>query len=152
MAILNTIQGINMPSGFTSIGHDLQVTMTGLDGVSLTLANVMSFSWKQETKKILHTRLNGTSLVADLPISWSGSIDLQRNDGSIEAEFGQIQANWLQAGDFALGTIVCTVAGSGGGQFVFTDVSVTLEDGGTWRGDEVTNVRITFNAAQMQTA
>jgi hypothetical protein len=149
MAILNTVQGINMPSGYTSIGHDLQVSMTNLDGVTLTLANVMSFSWKQETKKLQHMRLNGTTLVADLPMAWSGQIDLQRHDGTMETEFATIQKTWLAAGDYVLGTIVCTVAGSGASTFTFTDCSVTLDDGGTWKGDDVTNVRISFNAAQM---
>lgn len=144
MAILSTV------SGYTNIGHDIQVVMTGQDGVAITLVNVMSFDWKQETQDITHMRMNGTTLVADLPKTFSGTIELQRGNDALENEFSQIWQDWITQVDYQLGTLVCTVTSSvGGGSFTFLDVSLRLDDGGTWRGDDVTRQRISFRAAGM---
>ena len=49
------------------------------DGSVFTLTNIMSFECrKEETQDITHMRLNGTTLVADLPKTFSGTIELQR--------------------------------------------------------------------------
>lgn len=144
MAILSTV------SGFTNIGHDLQLTLTGNDGVAFTIPNLMSFEWREMTVDLRHMRMNGTTLVADLPRYWEGTIEFHRADSNVEQGFSTIQQQWLTGQDLQLGTMVCRVTGSGGGSFTFTDVSVRLEDGGRWRGDEVTICRIAFCAAKME--
>lgn len=143
MAIVATV------GGFTNIGHDLQLTLTGNDGIAITIPNMMSFEWREMTTDITHMRMNGKTLVADLPRCWEGTIEFHRANGAVEAAFSQIQQQWFTGQDFLLGTMTCTVSGTGGGSFTFNDVSTRLEDGGRWRGDEVTICRVAFRAAQL---
>lgn len=136
-------------SGYTNIGHDLTLTLTGPDGVAIVIPNLMSFEHRQVTADITHMRMDGTTLVADLPKLWEGTIEFQRRDGGVDDSFQQIQDLWLANQDYVLGTLVIHVASAKENRsFTFLDTSVRLEDGGTWRGDEVTRVRIAFRAGR----
>ena len=52
--------------------------------------------------------------------------------------------------EFQTGTLVFTVAGQAANTVTFLDVSLKVEDGGTWKGDDVTRQRIGFRAAAIQ--
>lgn len=136
-------------AGFTNIGHDLQATITGTDGVSVLVPNVMSFEWREMTTDITHMHLNGRTIIADIPRNYEGSIEFHRKDDTVEGMFADMQQDWFDKADYELGTIKCTVNGKFPGHFTFLDCSYRLEEGGRWRGDEVTICRIAFRAAQM---
>ena len=60
-------------SGYTNIGHDLQVTLAG-DGAPQVLPNVMSVEWKQITDSFVVNQIDSIPLPAEIPKGWEGSI------------------------------------------------------------------------------
>lgn len=148
MAILSTV------GGFTNIGHDLQVSIAvaGGDIVAagpLFIPNIMSVEWRQTTTDLVHMQMNGPTLYATLPKGYEGSIEYHRAGGDIEALVSAIHESWLSGEDPITATIVCNVIGVDPNTFTFTGAALALEEGGQWRGDEVTHCRIRFQASRM---
>lgn len=147
MAILSTV------GGFTNIGHDLQISLAvtggGLTGDPVTIPNVMSIEWRQTTTDLVHMQMNGPTLYASLPKGYEGSIEYHRRDGIIEAFVSTVHEEWLSGDDPTTATIVCNVIGTAPSTFTFTGAALTLEEGGQWRGDDVTRCRIKFQASRM---
>lgn len=134
-------------SGYTNVGHDLTFTLTGPDGVAVTVDNVMSFDYRQITADITHMRMNGTTLVADLPKAWEGTVEFQRQDATVETAMRTIQDDWLANQDYILGTLTIHVASvKENASYTFNDVSVKLEDT-RWKGDDATTSKLQFRAA-----
>lgn len=137
-------------SGYTNVGHDLTFTITGPDGVAVTIDNVMSFEYKQMTADITHMRMDGTTLVADLPKLWEGTIEFQRRDATVEAAMRTIQDDWLANQDYVLGTLTIHVASAKeAASYTFNDVSVKLEDT-RWKGDDAVTSRLAFRASNFK--
>lgn len=143
MAILSTV------SGYTNVGHDLQVTLVGNTGGPITIANVMSFDWHQTTNAITHMQMNGPTLVFNMPKAYEGTIEFHRQDMTFETEVQTLQNDWLGGNDPDFFTLTCTVTGSGGGMFVFLNSTIEMQEGGMWTGEDVTRCRLAFRASTM---
>lgn len=125
------------------------VTGGGLAGEPVGIPNVMSFEWRQTNTDLVHMQMNGPTLYASLPKGYEGSIEYHRGDGAIEAFISAVHEDWLSGDDPLTATITCTVSGFSPSTFTFTGATLALEEGGSWRGDEVTHCRIKFQASRL---
>lgn len=134
-------------SGYTNVGRDITLSIIGPDSVVIVVDNVMSFDYRQITADITHMRMNGSTLVADLPKLWEGTVEFQRRDATVETAIRAIQDQWLGNQDYILGTLAITVASQKeNATYTFHDVSVKLEDT-RWKGDDATTSKLQFRAS-----
>lgn len=137
-------------SGYTNIGNDLQITLVGGLAGTAIIPNVMALSWRQLVHDISVTQMNGIPLFASIPNGFEGTIEFHRQDGAFEAEMTAIQQSWLAGNAPTFRLLTCFVAGRDNKAFNFTTVTIKLEEGGEWRGDEVTRCRLGFRASLLQ--
>ena len=136
-------------AGYTNTGHDIHVTVVTSDGVPITIPNVMQFDARQETQDITRTRLDNRVLPADLPKLWTGTIQFDRANADVDTGIATIEDNWFGGKDYQLGTMTVNVASANETTaIIFYDVSLKMDDSGTWRGDDVTTCRLSFRASR----
>lgn len=135
-----------------SAGRDLTVNlMSPINGAVVSIPNLQSFQYQQETTAINRQRMDGATLNSEIPKGWQGSIEFDRSGAEIDALFAQIQSLYLNSGTLNSTTLYLYVTETGGAQTTlqFDNVSIKLADGGTYKSDAVVTQRITFMANQM---
>lgn len=138
---------IHSSFGDNNTGKDIVITLTGDNGVAVPLYNVMEFEYRQEVTEITRVRLDNSVLAVDLPKFWQGSISFDRGSAAADQAISAIEQQWITGGDFTLGTLTATISGAGEDTITFNDVTVRLDEGGRWKGDDVVPAKITFRAA-----
>ena len=149
MAIITT------NAGYGNIGRDLTIGLTKNDGVTYNIGQVISVTARAVTLDITKTLLNASTILADLPRYWEGTIEFVRGDANVDNAVWDVEEAWLTPGaaDFTLGTMVWTIAdplGVGPVQLTFSDVSFKFEDSGVWKADDVTVCKLAFRAGRRQ--
>jgi hypothetical protein len=149
MAIITT----NAGSG--NIGRDLIIGVTSNDGTTYTINQIVSVNYRAVTLDITKTLLNASTILADLPRFWEGTIEFVRGDSQVDQATWAVENAWLTQGpaDFTLGSMVISItspSGAGLATLTFTDVSFRLEDAGTWKADDVTIGKLSFRAGRRQ--
>ncbi len=144
MAIVNT-------QGSFSTGRDIQVILVGAFG-NVPLTNITEFTYKQETAKPKVDRLDGVQMHAALPKGWSGNITLERGDAGAENFFVQTESAWYSAGSYLVATLYVYISERGGSttSYAWDNVALSLEDGGTWKGDSSVRQRLDWMANRMR--
>lgn len=152
---------ITSTAGQVNTGRDIQISLVsgqgteavgqfGGSGIVTVINNITQFEYKQDTIDIMKTKLDATTILADLPRFWSGSIEFVRADSNIDTLFDKIEQAWYTGGAFLLGHMLVTITNpvSGNTIMTFKDVSVKLEDGGSFKAEDLVTTRITWRAAQ----
>lgn len=152
---------ITSTAGSVNTGRDIQislvggsggqaVTTQGGNGLVTTIVNVTMFEYSQETIDILQTKIDSTTIIADLPRFWKGSIEFVRADNALDELIANIETNWYGGGAFRLGLMNVTVTNPTGANItmVFKDVSVKLEDGGQFSGEGLVKAKMGWRASQ----
>jgi hypothetical protein len=152
---------ITTTAGRVNSGRDIQINLVGGAGgdavtpqtgagLVTTITNITQFEYKQDTIDILKTKIDSTTILADLPRTWSGSVEFVRADDNIDVLINNIERAWYVAGVYQNGQMDVTITDPGAGNYNmrFLDVSLKLEDGGTYKGDDLVTVRLAWRAAQ----
>lgn len=141
-------------AGYTNTGHDISVVVTMPGGQAVTIFNVTEFTSQQEVTEIRKPRLDNSVAIANLPKLWHGTISFDRADDTEDLMFAALDDNWYSGADYQNGQIAIYIATKGNGNsgesstIIFHDVAFRFEDVGTWRSDELTTCRISFDAGR----
>lgn len=134
--------------GVFNTGRDCQVVIIHPIYGQVQLDNVTGFDAKQDVVKLKSRRLDGIKLNADLPDGWSGTLDADRGTPALDSLFSQIEAAWIDGGEYANATMYQYITEVGGAQTVwaYDNVALSLPDAGRWQSDAITKQRIDFTA------
>jgi hypothetical protein len=140
MAITNT-------QGAFNTGRDITVVLIGPFG-RIDLANITSFTAKQETAMVKVDRLDGVQLMAELPKGWSGTIEVERGNAAIDTFFTLLEASWIDGGVYTVSTLFQYVKETNGSQstFAYDNVGLKLDDAGDYKPDAAVRQRLSFGA------
>lgn len=152
---------ITQTAGHATMGRDIVISLIGgatkfnsisqetSIGLVTEITNVVSFEYNQEVIDITQTKLDSTTIVADIPRMWRGAIEFSRADANIDSLVDQIERSWYVDGVYNNGSMTVTIIDPLGGDTVmnFIDVAVRFENSQS-SGERLTNVRIAFRAAQ----
>lgn len=138
-----------MPVNSFSVGRDLTFTLVGPNG-NITLNGLTDYNTKPIFTKLKHKDLDGSVLHAAIPDGWEITIKLDRQDATVDDFFAALEASYFSGQNIAGGTISETIAEADGSvsQFQYTDVSLTLDDAGSWRGDSFVPITLTGMASR----
>ena len=136
--------------GSFSTGRDCQIVIQHplAPGGQVQIPNVTSFQSKQMTTAIKSRLLNGTRLAVHLPDGWELSFSADRGSQGVDDLFVLIEQSWLVAGQYMFATVyqyVTEVDGSVS-TYQYTNVSLHLDQGGEWKGDDVVKQTIAGEA------
>jgi hypothetical protein len=140
MAIVNT-------TGAFNTGRDITVVVIGPFG-RVDIPNVTSFTAKQETAMVKVDRLDGIQMLAELPKGWSGTIEVERGNASLDTLFTLIEAAWIDGGIYTVSTLFQYVRETNGSQstFAFDNVGLKLDDAGDYKPDAAVKQRMSWAA------
>lgn len=134
--------------GFT-VGRDIALDYVAADGPK-RFSKITGFQSKQETSEVKIKGLDGSITNIRYFEGWSGSYEIERQDGTVDAYFAQLEANYFQGLSETPATITETIAEAGGAVTVwrYTGVISILADAGDKRSDSTVKMKIEFKASR----
>ncbi len=140
---------VNQGTGNFNLGRDNQIVLMGPFG-RVDLANVKSFDCRMETANVAVDRMDGRQLRAELPKGWTGSIAVARGNSALDDLFSNIEATWYSAGVITTSTLYQYVTEADGSvsTYQFSEVSIKLDDAGSYAGDKEVDQKLSFMAGR----
>jgi hypothetical protein len=125
-----------MPINGYSLGKDISFTIVGPNG-NLTVSGVTDYTPKPMFTKLKHKGLSGITDNAAIPDGWEITIKLDRKDPTIDNFFVALEASYFAGQNISNGTISENIAEADGSvsKFQYTNVSLCLDDAGSYKGD-----------------
>lgn len=139
-----------MSMGQFDTGRQATVQIVSSDGGLLKPEILTEFSFKQDVNAITSRPLNGTKRTENLPDGWSGSFSYDRKGPTLDNYFVQQEADYVagdRGADVYINQTIKEVDGSIS-QFRFTGVTLTQDDGGTYKQDDKVMQRVSWNATR----
>jgi len=138
-----------MPFNNFSVGKDVSLVIFGTNGVQ-TFPLVTQFDYKQETQQVKIVGIDGVMRPLELPVGWSGSFEIERQDSGLDDYIAQLESNYYNGQNIQGATITETISEPNGAttQYRFEGVALKLEDGGTWKGDATVKQKLAFVASR----
>jgi hypothetical protein len=139
-----------MPANNFNVGRDCTVVLIAPTGARTDLEIVSGFEAKQDTTKVRIRPLNGPPLGADLPNGWNGSFDIERGNSNADDLIWQIESGYWNVGTIGVGQVYQYIAEVNGSTstYEFTNVTLSLDDSGSYKGDASVKQKISFFASQ----
>lgn len=136
-------------SGYT-IGQDVRLDIIVPLVGTLTLSEIVSFGATptNTTKTVQPISGRPKHLVFDE--GWTGTIEGERNDDSVDAFWARQEAAFFAGEDILGGTITQTITEKDGSisRYMYEDVQFRLEDAGTYKGNDTVMWRMSFQASR----
>jgi hypothetical protein len=125
-----------MPINGFSLGKDLTYTIVTSSG-NLTINGVTDYTIKPQFTKLKHKGLDGTTVHSAIPDGYEISIKLDRQDPTLDNFFAALEDSYFAGTNISNGTISENIIESDGSvsKFQYTNVSLSLDDAGTYKGD-----------------
>jgi hypothetical protein len=138
-----------MPINSFSVGKDLTFILLGPTG-RLTLNGLTDYTTKPMFTKLKHKDLNGNVAHAAIPDGWEITIKIDRQDPVVDNFFAALETSYFNGQNILNGSISETIQEADGSisQFQYTNVSLTYEDAGSWKGDALIPITLTGNASR----
>lgn len=138
-----------MPVNGFSVGRDVSLDITGPSG-PLRFNLITKFSSKQSTKENAVKGLDGITRPVRFFDGWTGSLDIERQDATIDDYFSQLEANYYAGINEASVTITETITEVSGAvtQYRYMGVLLKLDDAGDWSGDATVKQKLSFVASR----
>jgi hypothetical protein len=133
-----------MPMNNFSVGRDITLAVTTAQG-QLGLHTITKFTSKQDTTSNKVKLLDGRIFNQRFPDGWSGSLEVERADSTLDDYMAELEANYF-AGMNETGCSITEIIQEPNGslsEYQYTGVVFTLTDAGNWAGD--TTVKQTMN-------
>ncbi len=115
-------------NGYTT-GNDVEVDLNTQNGL-ISIPKIISFSAKPKYSESDITAMNGGTDTLLIPMNWSGTVEAEKQDDTLDAFFAAIEANYFNGVSITPGTITETINNPDGSvsvyryqnvQFKFTD-------------------------------
>lgn len=138
-----------MPANTFSIGRDLSVNIVTANG-PFRPTLITGFGSKPNNKRTSIKGLDGITRFVRHPDGWEGSIDIERQDSTVDDYFAQVEANYYAGINEASVTITETKQEPNGAitQYRYLGVMLEYADAGQWRGDDTVKIKVNFVAAR----
>lgn len=132
-----------MPINNLSVGRDLTFTVVGPTG-NLTLGGVTDYNPKPKFKQLEHKDIDGTISNAAIPDGWDISINIDRQDPTVDNFFVALEASYFAGTNILAGTISENIQEADGSvsKYQYTGVSLTYENAGAWKGDALVPISL----------
>lgn len=139
-----------MAIGPFSTGRDVVLDVQTPTGALRLPTTVTDWEAKPKYKTIESVAMSGENNHANVPIGWTGTIGLDRTDNLVGDFFVQLEAMVYSGINIGYATITETITESSGAitQYRYTKVSLRLEEGGKFVGDDRVQVKIGFEASR----
>ncbi|MDE4918550.1 hypothetical protein ACUXAV_000649 [Cupriavidus metallidurans] len=139
-----------MSIGPFNTGRDVVLDVTLPTGPLRLPSTTTGWEAKPKYKQIESIAINGENNHANIPIGWTGTIELDRTDNVVSDAFATIEANYYAGINIGYATITETISESNGSvtQYRYTKVSLRLEENGKFVGDDRVQVKIGFDASR----
>jgi hypothetical protein len=136
-------------NGFT-VGRDVLVDVYTASGPLRLPATTTGFDAKPQYKSINSHGLDGVNRYAELPSGWSGTIQMDRSDDTIDAFFAQAEADYYAGIAVQPATITETISEADGStsQYRYTGVVFRFDDSGNKRGDDKVAQSFSWSASK----
>jgi hypothetical protein len=141
-------------SAKASVGRDVSLVLLMGTGTGVTtrvdMPNVTDFDAKQEKTKLKSNRLDGVIMRAALPMGWNGSFGLERGSNALENVIAVEETAWYTTGLYMTGMLYQYITETDGSTttYVFDNVTITLGNAGTWKGDAFVKQTLEFEAGR----
>ncbi|MDN2676706.1 hypothetical protein KIV45_15890 [Janthinobacterium lividum] len=138
-----------MPLNGYSVGRDLSLDIIGPNG-PINLNQIVGFTAKPDVTDKKIKGLDGITRHLRFPDGWSGSFDLERQNNVVDDYFSTLEANYYAGLNENPATITETIQEVDGSvsQYRFLQVLLTLEDAGSFKGDDTVHQKVRFVAAR----
>ncbi|PHV13709.1 hypothetical protein CSQ90_27065 [Janthinobacterium sp. BJB303] len=138
-----------MPLNGYSVGRDLSLDIIGPNG-PVNLNQIVGFTAKPDVTDKKIKGLDGITRHLRFPDGWSGSFDLERQNNVVDDYFSTLEANYYAGLNESPATITETIQEVDGSvsQYRFLQVLLTLEDAGSFKGDDTVHQKVRFVAAR----
>lgn len=132
-----------------NIGRDTQLTIVGAAG-PMTFNIIIEFDHKPQYKKLESDGIDGQMRYRNLSMGHKGSFKLDRADNLATDYFVQQEANFFAGLNPDQVIITQTVYEASGivTQYQFTNVTLQLEDSGSWKGLDKVGQTINWEATR----
>ena len=136
-------------SGYT-IGQDVKLTFIIPNFGEVELSELVSFNATPTNTTKTVQPMNGNPKHLVFQEGWSGTIEGERNNDSIDALWARLEAAYFAGEDILGGTISQTIIENDGklSRYLYEDVQFRLEDAGTYRGNDTVMWRMSFEASR----
>lgn len=138
-----------MPVNGFSVGRDVSLninTPVGIQRFSL----ISGFDAKPEVSTQKVKGLDGLVRNVIFHDGWTGSLDIERQDSTLDDYWAQIEADYFAGFNSGAATITETITEVDGSvsQFRFEGVVLKLDDAGNWKGDSTVKQKLSFMASR----
>lgn len=135
-----------MQGGYNT-GKDVAVDINGPYG-PIRIPKIISFDCKPKTTSQEITPLNGLTDELLIPKGWTGTIEAERVDGTLDDWWAQFESDYFNGINQVPATITETIAEVNGGLSVYrlTHVILKFEDAGKKEGDKTIRQTMSFTA------
>jgi hypothetical protein len=125
-----------MPMNSFSVGRDITLAIT-TPGGQLSLGTVTKFSSKQDTTSSKLKLLDGRIFHQRFPDGWSGSMEIERTDSTLDDYMAQVEANYFAGMNETPCSITEIIQEPDGSvsEYQYTGVIFSLSNAGDWVGD-----------------
>ncbi len=138
-----------MPMNNFSIGKDITLVVTTPSG-QLAVHNVTKFSSKQDSTSNKVKLLNGRMVHQRFPDGWSGSMEVERGDSSLDDYMAAVEANYYAGMNEMPCSITEIIAEPNGSvsEYQYTGVIFSLSNAGDWSGDTTIKQSLSWVASR----
>jgi len=138
-----------MPMNDLTIGADVTIQIVTPTG-PLRPRKLSNFKVKQETGSQKKVLMDGKVIHLEFPQGWSGSFEIEREDGALDLYFAQLEASYYSGQNLKGSTITRTIRNPDGSvtQLRYTEIVFKLDDAGESKGDDTVKQSVSFMASR----
>jgi hypothetical protein len=138
-----------MPVNGYSVGRDITISVQTPSG-PIQLNGVTKFTKKRDTTSKKVKKINGLTDTLIFPDGWSGVIDIERQDSTVDDYFAVLEAGYYAGQNSLTGSITETITEVSGAtsQYQYTAVVLNLTNAGDAMADETVKMAIDWTSQQ----
>ncbi len=136
-------------NGYT-VGRDRTLIITGNNGISASFKVLTMSSSRQVTAPVKIVKMDGTVDHLELPNGWEGSIEVERQDSTMDDYFATLESQYYAGQDILPARIAETITEAGGvlSQYAYTGVMLKYSAAGDYKGDGSVKQKMDFVASR----
>ncbi|MBT2299274.1 hypothetical protein J7E70_02245 [Variovorax paradoxus] len=140
-----------MPMNGQTVGRDVALDLFTSRGLLVVEPKaITSFTSAPTTTNTASKGLDGITRFGVFPDGWSGSFDVDRMNGNLDAYWAQIEADFYNGVNILPGTIQETIQEPDGSisQYRYTGVMFDFKDAGSKAANQLVKQKLSFVAAR----
>lgn len=138
-----------MPQNGFSVGRDLSLDFVTASG-PMSIGLITKFTRKQDTTEKKVKGIDGVTRHVRFFDGWSGSIEITRQDATLDNYFTQLEADYYTGVSEQACTITETISETNGSisQYRYLGVLLKFDDAGDSSGDDTVSQKLSFLASR----